>query len=190
MPGGTDDPPGFSSEVPHRQGESSMAFDVGNAARFNRTVVLKFNNEKLKVTYNAGEKFRAYQDRAQKHEQERVDLQYQIQRFGAGENEEDRAKTDAAYEKLIGRLNHTRRAIADNICGVIEDWDLEGDRDAIRELLPKAERKGSHPDATGHGKIPIDGAWLDALPLPDDFILKIVETVNENFNSGGATGNA
>ncbi len=166
-----------------------MPFDVSAAARFTRTVVLKFNQEKLSVTYNAGEKFKVYQDRAQKHEQERLDLQFQIQRFGSGENEEDRAKTDAAYEKLIEQLKRTRRLIADNICFVIEDWDLEGDRDAIRGLLPKADKKG-HPDATGQGKIPIDGAWLDALPLPDDFILKIVDTVNDIFNTGGATGNA
>ncbi len=166
-----------------------MPFDVSAAARFTRTVVLKFNQEKLSVTYNAGEKFKVYQDRAQKHEQDRLDLQFQIQRFGSGENEEDRAKTDAAYEKLIEQLKRTRRLIADNICAVIEDWDLEGDRDAIRELLPKADKKG-HADATGHGKIPIDGAWLDALPLPDDFILKIVEVISENFNTGGATGNA
>ncbi len=197
-----------------------MPFDVGNAARFNRTVVLKFNQEKLSVTYNAGEKFKRYQDDIAKLEQERADLQYQIQRFGAGETEEDRAKTDAAYQKLVDRLNATRRAIADSLCTVIVDWDLEVDiewlldavldqsgPDAFRSLLaalkdsdlestgtrevelPDEEKKQKVP-VYGHQKLPVVGEILDGLPLPDDFILKIRDTINENFNSGGATGNA
>ncbi len=166
-----------------------MPFDVSAAARFTRTVVLKFNQERLSVTYNAGEKFKVYQAAAAKYEREFADLQFKIQRHGTDDDERDKAATDEAYQKLVARLETTRRALADNICTVIEDWDLEGDRDAIRGLLPKADKKG-HPDATGHGKIPIDGAWLDALPLPDDFILKIVEVISENFNTGGATGNA
>lgn len=153
-----------------------MPFNVGSAAAFIRRVVLKFNNEKLEVRYNAGEKFKAYQQLSQKLEREFADLQREI---------ELESTNNEAYERLQKRLSTTRRALADNICTVIEDWDLEGDRDYIRGLMPEKEKK-ANAHVTGHGEIPIDGAWLDALPLPDEFIMRIVQTIGEDFSTGGA----
>ncbi len=153
-----------------------MPFDVGNAAAFIRRVVLKFNQEKLEIRYNAGEKFKEYQRLSQKLEREFSDLQHELQKESAN---------DEAYDKLSKRLETTRKALADNICTVIESWDLEGDRDYIRSLMSEKDQK-LNKDVKGHGEIPIDGAWLDALPLPDEFIMRIVETIGEDFSTGGA----
>ena len=153
-----------------------MPFNVGAAAAFIRRVVLKFNQETLEIRYNAGERYKEYEKLSQKLQQEFLDLQRQMEKEDAG---------DAAYDKLMERVSTTRRALADNICTVVEWWDLEGDRDAIRALMPKDEQK-KHKDVTGQGEIPIDGAWLDALPLPDRFIEQIVEKIGEDFSTGGA----
>ena len=95
--------------------------------------------------------------------------------------------TDAAYEKLQARLSDTRREIANNVCTVIEWWDLEGDRDYIRSRMSKKDQK-KYEDVTGQGEIPIDGAWLDALPLPDKFILDIRDAIEKDFQERGAKG--
>ena len=157
-----------------------MPFDVTRAAAHVRRVVLEFNSERLKVHYNAGEKFRDYQTRTEKLEREFADLQRKLQASEATDSDE-------AYRALMARMETTRRALADNICTVIESWDLEGDRDAIRGLMSKEDQK-RHKNEDGHGPIPVDGAWLDALPLPDEFILRIINKINEDFAQGGAAG--
>ncbi len=162
-----------------------MPFDVGAAAAHVRRVVIKFNDETLTIRYNAGAKFKDYQQLSQKLQREFSDLQYELGRTARDEN----AGADDAYEKLSKRLETTRRELANNICTVIESWDLEGDRDYIRSLMPEKEQK-RNKDITGQGEIPIDGAWLDALPLPDEFIEKIVEKIGESFSKGASGGKA
>ena len=153
-----------------------MPFNVQAAAAFIRRVVLKFNSEKLELRYNAGEGFKTYEGLSQKLQQRFLDLQRQLEKEDA---------SDEAYERLQEALGKTRREIANNLCAIIEWWDLEGDRDAIRALMSKEDQK-KHKDVTGHGEIPIDGAWLDALPLPDLFILNIRDKIEEDFSTGGA----
>ena len=189
-----------------------MPFNVDSAARFERRVTLKFNQETLEVFYNAGEKYREYQIKAQQLDQEFSDLQRRLQRAAANmrpaattvEAEEDERDEDepdedeVAYEELKAAMNGSRRRIADNVCTIITRWDLEGDLGKLKQRLSKEDQKRfkDNQDAaegqevaqkySGHGPIPIDGAWLDALPLPDEFILAIVEKITENFESGGA----
>jgi uncharacterized protein YukE len=180
-----------------------MPFNVDSAARFERRVTLKFNQETLEVFYNAGEKYREYQIKAQQLDQEFSDLQRRLQRAAANmrpaattvEAEEDERDEDepdedeVAYEELKAAMNGSRRRIADNVCTIITRWDLEGDLGKLKQRLSKEDRKrisGNDEEYSGHGPIPIDGAWLDALPLPDEFILAIVEKITENFESGGA----
>lgn len=157
-----------------------MPFNVSKAAAHVRPVVIKFNQEKLNLTYNAGEKYREYQIKAQKLDQEFSDLQRRLQ--GEQVKDED-------YAALVVAVAAARRRLADNICTVIESWDLEGDRDSIKKNMDKADEK-RFGDLTGEGEIPVDGAWLDALPLPDEFIIKVSESITANFESGGAAGKA
>ena len=190
-----------------------MPFNVTSAARFERRVTLKFNQETLEVFYNAGEKYREYQLKAQALDQEFTDLQRRLQRAAAnmrpaatqaemdydedGQPEEDTSDEDV-YEELKTAMNGARRRIADNLCTIITRWDLEGDLGELRKRLSKEDQKrfkehapADDPQATnysGHGPIPVDGAWLDALPLPDEFILAIAQSITENFESGGAGG--
>jgi hypothetical protein len=190
-----------------------MPFNVTSAARFERRVTLKFNQETLEVFYNAGEKYREYQLKAQQLDQEFTDLQRRLQRAAANmrpaatqtemEYEEDgqpeeEATDEDVYEELKAAMNGARRRIADNLCTIITRWDLEGDLGQLKKRLDKADQKRfastskANTTATetyeGHGPIPIDGAWLDALPLPDEFILAIAQSITENFESGGAGG--
>ena len=155
-----------------------MPFNVTSAAAHVRRIVLKFNQEKLELRYNAGERYREYQQKAQKLEQEYNDLNRRL-------NTED--TSDEAYQELIKAIASARRSLAENICTVIEWWDLEGDRDAIKENMSEKDRK-EHKGVTGEGEIPIGGAWLDALPLPDEFIIRIRDKIGEDFESGGAGG--
>lgn len=176
-----------------------MPFDVTAASRFTRQVVIKFNQEKLTVHYNAGEKYREYQLKAQALDQEFTDLQRRLQRAAANlqpvatereeELEEDGQpdESEDVYEELKAAMNGARRRIADNLCTIITEWDLEGDRDAIKARMDAADKK-RFKDESSQGPIPIDGAWLDALPLPDEFILDIAQAITENFESGGAGG--
>lgn len=189
-----------------------MPFDVTAAARFTRQVVIKFNQEKLEVHYNAGEQYREYQLKANQLDQEFADLQRRLQRAAANmrpaatqteEELEEDAQTEEGdaedvYEELKAAMNGARRRIADNVCTIITSWDLEGDLEYIRERMSPKDKKrfpthapADKPEATnysGHGPIPIDGAWLDALPLPDEFILSIVQAITDSFESGGAGG--
>jgi small-conductance mechanosensitive channel len=155
-----------------------MPFSVTAAAAHVRRIVLKFNQEKLEIKYNAGEKYREYQLKAQKLDQEFSDLNRRLQAEGA---------SDEDYQKLVDAVKTARRRIADNICTVIESWDLEGDRDSIKQNMPEKDRK-QFKDLTGEGEIPVSGAWLDALPLPDEFILRISEGITSDFDTGGAGG--
>ncbi len=157
-----------------------MPFSVTVAAAHVRRIVLKFNQEKLEIRYNAGEKYREYQLKAQKLDQEMTDLNRKIQ----GEN-----VADEDYEHLLKAMASARRRLADNICTVIEEWDLEGDLSAIKERMLEKDRK-EFKDISGEGQIPISGAWLDALPLPDEFIIKISEAITNDFDTGGAGGKA
>lgn len=172
-----------------------MPFNIGNAAAFIRRVVLKFNQETLTIRYNAGEAYKEYEKRAQKLQQEFLDLQRQLEKKDAG---------DEAYQALMKRVSTTRLALAENICVVIESWDLtapeEFDRTRIRErFLSEAKASGqavSKEDlqklnaVDGPGEIPVQGIWLHALPLPDRFIEQIVEKIGEDFSTGGAGGKA
>lgn len=157
-----------------------MAFNVTKAAAHVRPVVIKFNQEKLNLTYNAGDKYREYQIKAQKLDQEFSDLQRRLQTEKPSEED---------YTALVEAVAAARRRLADNICTVIESWDLEGDRDSIKKNMDKADQK-RFADLTAEGEIPVDGAWLDALPLPDEFIIKVSESITANFESGGAAGKA
>ena len=163
-----------------------MPFNVTSAAAHVRRVVLKFNQEKLELRYNAGEKYREYQIKQQKLDQEYNDLSRRLN-APTPEGEEDRS--EEAYKELITAMEKSRRRLADNICTVIEWWDLEGDRDAIKERMSEKDRK-RFKDVTGEGEIPIDGAMLDALPLPDEFIIIIRDKIGADFESGGAGGKA
>jgi hypothetical protein len=60
-----------------------MPFNVDSAARFERRVTIKFNQETLEVFYNAGEKYREYQLKANQLDQEFTDLQRRLQRAAA-----------------------------------------------------------------------------------------------------------
>jgi hypothetical protein len=86
-------------------------------------------------------------------------------------------------------MNGVRRRTADNLSSIITRWDLEGDLGKYYKRLSKADQKRfKAEDYEGHGPIPIDGAWLDAMPLPDEFIVDIVQAITDNFASGGAGG--
>ncbi len=161
-----------------------MPFDVGRAAAHVRRVVLRFNDEKLTIHYNAGAKFKDYQQATQKFEAEYRDL---IDRASRRQEDEDPAAREEAEKRLQERVRRVRRDLAENICMVIESWDLEGDRDYIRSLMPEKDRK-QNADVTGQGEIPVSGAWLDALPLPDEFILAVVGAIGEDFQEGGSSG--
>jgi hypothetical protein len=208
-----------------------MPFNVTSAARFERHVKIKFNQETLEVYYNAGEKYREYQIKAQQLDEEFSDLQRRFQRAAsnmrpadtdADEDQQDEA--EAVYEERKAALNGARRRIADNLCTIITKWDLEDDLDirldaiykkhgvevflkAIEDLKAReypsdgtrtvtimvikkgkeVEEKREIP-AFGVATIPIDGLWTDILPLPDEFILDVVEAITKNFESGGAGG--
>ncbi|MBA3616987.1 MAG: hypothetical protein H0W52_12845 [Rubrobacteraceae bacterium] len=157
-----------------------MPFNVTAAAAHIRRIVLKFNSERLEIRYNAGEKYREYQLKAQKLDQEFSELNRRLQ----AEN-----TTEEDYQALRDAMASARRRLADNICTVIESWDLEGDRDAIKSNMPSKDAK-EFKDLAGQGEIPVSGAWLDALPLPDEFILKISEGITNDFDTGGAGGKA
>lgn len=157
-----------------------MPFNVTAAAAHVRRVVLKFNQEKLELRYNAGEKYREYQVKQQKLDQEYNDLNRRL-------NTED--TSDEAYRELIKAIATARRQLADNICTVIEEWDLEGDLDAIKKNMTDKDKK-QYAHLSGEGPVPVDGAWLDALPLPDEFIIKIRDGIGADFDSGGAGGKA
>jgi hypothetical protein len=184
-----------------------MPFNVTSAARFERRVTLKFNQETLEVFYNAGEKYREYQIKAQQLDQEFADLQRRLQRAAANmrpaatqaeeelEEDEDSEGDDSedVYEELKAAMNGARRRISNNLCTIITKWDLEGDLTELKKRLSKEDQKrfkdtDDPQKFEGHGPIPVDGAWLDALPLPDEFILGIAEKITENFESGGAGG--
>jgi len=171
-----------------------MPFDIGKAAAHVRRVVIEFNDEKLTLRYGAGAPFKHYEHASRALQQEYFDLQRKLERgdvtpdVDEGATDEERRKaSDEAYTALVEKVKGARRELADNICTVIEWWDLEGDRDAIRSLMsPKDQRE--YKDVTGHGEVPINGAWLDALPLPDEFIEKVVEKIREDFDKRGAGG--
>lgn len=157
-----------------------MPFSVTRAAAFVRRLVLKFNGEKLVLHYNAGEKYREYELRVQKVSQDYADLERRVQ----GEK-----VSEADYKALVQAMADARRLVADNICSVIEEWDLEGDLDVIKERMTD-EDKARFSEVSGEGTVPVDGAWLDALPLSTDFIFAIRDEIQRDFDSNGAAGKA
>lgn len=159
-----------------------MPFNVTRAAAFVRRIVLRFNQEKLEIHYNAGEKYREYENKVQKVSQDYAALERRVNTQAGEVSEED-------YQALIKAMADARRLVADNICTVIESWDLEGDLDAIKENMSKKD-KDRYKAVTGEGVVPVDGAWLDALPLSTDFIFKIRDGIQADFDSGGAGGKA
>lgn len=164
-----------------------MPFNVTVAARFTREITIKFNRETLHVTYNAGEKYREYEEKSVQLTEELDDLNERISQLRSlsdAQNDAARAELREAYAELQRAKKHTRRRFADNVCTVIESWDLEGDLEDLKKRMAEKDRK-NYKDLTGHGAIPPDGAFLDALPLPDKFMLDIGEAIGKNFESGG-----
>jgi hypothetical protein len=164
-----------------------MPFQIHSAAAHEKRVVVPFDNYEQKVTlwYNAGEQYREFQLKAQGLEQEMSDLQ---RRLG-----EDGQADAATYEELRVAMAGARRRIADNICAVINRWDLEAREtitlNDIKARMSKKDRE-KWTEVSGEGEIPVSGAWLDALPLPDEFILSLVEGITSDFDSGGQAGKA
>lgn len=191
-----------------------MPFNVTQAAAHVRRIVLKFNQEKLEIRYNAGEKYRAYQLKAQQLDQEFTELNRRLQA---------ETVSDEDYDALRQAMASARRRLADNICTVIESWDLEDDLDTRLDAIHKEHgdkvflaevenlKELDHPHTEtrsvliagkkkeedevqvpvfGVGTVPVAGLWLDILPLPDEFILKISEGITNDFDTGGAGGKA
>lgn len=158
---------------------------VSKAAAHKRRVLIPIYDQRIEVFYNAGSKYRVYQQLQQKLDTEYNELN---RRLSASEqvSEED-------YQKLMDAMAHARRRLADNICTVIESWDLEANEDItlddIKASMSKKDQK-RFEDISGSGGIPVDGAWLDALPLPDEFIIEISSAIANDFNEGGAAGKA
>jgi hypothetical protein len=164
-----------------------MPFDVGLAAAKKYRVILSFNGEKLSLYYNAGEKFKEYQKKAQAADMELLELQARTEVIAAQDASSDEAQEarDEALSEMKKRMARARRDLADGICMVIEEWDLVGDRGYIRSLMSKEDQKSvEHLD--GQGEIPIEGVWLDALPLPDQFVQAITRHINQDFEGRGA----
>lgn len=173
-----------------------MPFDISKAAAYISRVVINFNDEELAIKYNAGEKFLNYQRVTMRKESEMRELIASAERAEKGEADEE------TTERLQRSLRRARRDLCDNICLVIESWDLEApkeyDRTKIREhylaSLSKQELRDELTEEDmallesedGPGPIPIEGVWLNALPLPDQFVLSVVESIGADFAKGAS----
>lgn len=163
-----------------------MPFQISKAAAQTRRVKITFDRygQSVTVWYNAGQKYRQYQKLSQQLEREYNELNRRLASDSI---------SDEDNEKLLDAAASARRRLADNICTVIEKWDLEA-KDEI--TLDDVKANMAEDDAkrfegvSGEGNIPVDGAWLDALPLPDEFIIDISSGIMEDFDSGGAAGKA
>jgi hypothetical protein len=56
---------------------------------------------------------------------------------------------------------------------------------AEEEELSEEERQELE-SVDGPGLIPISGIWLHALPLPDQFILELLQAISNDYETGGS----
>lgn len=171
-----------------------MGFSVKKAATKVNRVEVVFNNQRLTLKYQAGSRYKAFQKDSSKRQFEYVRLSSELERALQQDTEEDAARV----EEIAAGMRQGRRDMADSICMITESWDLTGDLDEIREeyyaslseeemeaLSDEDKQALENPTADGD-RIPIEGVWLDALPLPDDFLTKILDAINADYQSGGA----
>ena len=142
-----------------------MPFNVTAAAAHIRRIVLKFNAEKMEVRYNAGEKYHQYQLKARKLEQEMADLERRLNAPVPDADNPDevarlREAAEGVYQEVLGAIAETRRRVADNICTVIESWDLEADLDGLLDGILAEHNKAKAEDSEAED---IFGAAVEVL---------------------------
>lgn len=176
-----------------------MPFNIKKASEKINRVEVRFNNQTLVCKYQAGAKYKDFQKNAQRRQIEYTRLDAQMQRAMRDDapRSEGAREDEQLLDELLANLRRSRRNLADAVCSIVTEWDLTGDCAEIREehyesltedereALPDEDKQALENPSRDDGKIPIEGAWLDALPLPDDFISRVLDEINADYASGG-----